>query len=147
MEVFLNQDIEKLGKAQTVVYVKDGFARNFLIPRGLAVAMTVSNLKKLEQQKKKKLEQIEKVKKDSEDLKSRLEDISLTMPALAKDDENLYANVNAQDIAGALKDEGFDIEKSSIKLEQEIKALGIYEVFVKLHPEVSAKVKVWVVKK
>jgi large subunit ribosomal protein L9 len=147
MEVILNQDIEKLGKAGTVVKVKRGFARNFLIPNNLAVQLTAANLKKLEQEKQKKVLQLEKVKRESEELKIRLEGLSLTMPVLTQEEDKLYASITAQDIAGALRDEGFDIAKNSIVLDEPIKSLGIYEIPVKLHPEIIAKIKVWIVKK
>jgi len=147
MEVILNQDIEKLGKAGTVVKVKRGFARNFLIPNNLAVQLTAANLKKLEQEKQKKVLQLEKVKRESEELKIRLEGLSLTMPVLTQEEDKLYASITAQDIAGALRDEGFDIAKNSIVLDEPIKSLGIYEIPVKLHPEIVAKIKVWIVKK
>ena len=147
MEVILNQDIEKLGKAGTVIKVKRGFARNFLIPNNLAVQLTAANLKKLEEEKQKKVLQLEKVKRESEELKIRLEGLSLTMPVLTQEEDKLYASIAAQDIAGALRDEGFDIAKNSIVLDEPIKSLGIYEIPVKLHPEIVAKIKVWIVKK
>ncbi len=147
MEVILNKDVDKIGKAGTVVKVKDGFARNFLIPNGLAVPLTSGNLKTLEQEKQKKVLESEKIKKDSQELKLRLEALSLTIPALSKEEDKLYGSITAQDIANALKDEGLEIEKTSIELDDHIKSLGIYEVPIRLHPEVLAKVKVWIVKK
>ena len=147
MEVILNQDIDRIGKAGSTVKVKDGFARNFLIPNGLAVPLTSANLKKLEQEKQQKALQSEKVKRNAEELKDKLARLSLTMPVLTHEEDKLYANITAQDLAAALKEEDFDIDKNSIALDEPIKALGIYEVAVKLHPEVMAKIKVWIVKK
>ena len=147
MEVILNQDIEKLGKAGTVINVKPGFARNFLIPNGLALLSTTANLKKLDQEKQRKTSQIEKAKKEYEELKERLEGLSLTMPVLTQEEDKIYGSVSANDIVQALKDEGFDIDKHSLILDEPIKSLGIYEIPLKLHPEVSAKIKVWIVKK
>ena len=147
MEVILNQDIDRIGKAGSTVKVKDGFARNFLIPNGLAVPLTSANLKKLEQEKQQKALQSEKVKRNAEELKDKLARLSLTMPVLTHEEDKLYANITAQDLAVALKEEDFDIDKNSIALDEPIKALGIYEVAVKLHPEVMAKIKVWIVKK
>lgn len=147
MEVILSKDVDKLGKAGSVVNVKDGFGRNFLIPRGLAVALTAANLKKLEQEEERKKLHLQRIKKDREELGERISTISLTMAALTKEDDKLYAGINAQDIANSLKDEGFDIDKDAIILDEPIKSLGIYEVPVRLHPEVLTKVKVWVVKK
>jgi len=148
MEVILSQDIEKLGKAGTVIKVKDGFARNFLIPNGLALPLTPVNLKKLEEEKLRKVSQLEKVKKESEEQKERLENFSLTIAALTQGTEDrLYGSITSQEIVSALAEEGFLIDKSTIILDDPIKSLGIYEVPVKLHPEVLAKIKVWVVKK
>ncbi len=147
MEVILKQDIEKIGKAGAVIKVKGGYARNFLIPNGLAVPLTPANLKRLEQEKQKKIYELEKVKKESEALGERLANLSLTLPALTQEGDRLYGGISSQDIAAALKEEGFDIEKNSIVLEEPIKSLGIYEIPVKLHPEVTAKIKVWIVKK
>lgn len=147
MEVILNQDVDKLGKSGTIVKVKAGFARNFLIPNGLALPLTPANLKKLEQDKLKKTLQIEKVKKESESLKERLAAISLTITALTKEEDALFGSVTSQDIADALKEEGLDIDKNSIILDEPIKSLGIYEIPIRLNPEVTAQIKVWVVKK
>jgi len=147
MEVILNQDIEKLGKAGTVINVKPGFARNFLIPNGLALLSTTANLKKVDQEKQRKTSQIDKAKKEYEELKERLEGLSLTMPVLTQEEDKIYGSVSANDIVQALKDEGFDIDKHSLILDEPIKSLGIYEIPLKLHPEVSAKIKVWIVKK
>ncbi|MBM3245935.1 MAG: 50S ribosomal protein L9 [Candidatus Omnitrophica bacterium] len=148
MEVILNQDVAKIGRSGQVVKVKDGFARNFLIPNGLAVPLTPANLKALEQQKQKKTLQLEKAKKEAEELKEKIAGLSLTLTVLAKEEgEELYGSVTAPDIAAALREEGLEIDKNSIIIEEPIKSLGIYEVPVKLHPEVEAKVKVWVVKK
>lgn len=148
MEVILKKDVDKIGKAGAVVKVKDGFARNFLIPNNLAVPVTQSNLKSLEQEKAKKTQLSEKIKKEAEELGKRLANLSLTMTALIKEeDEKLYGSISGYEIANALKEEGIEIDKSCIMLEEPIKALGIYEIPVKLHPEVEAKIKVWVVKK
>jgi large subunit ribosomal protein L9 len=147
MEVILNQDIDRLGKAGSIVKVKDGFARNFLIPNRLAMPLTPVNLKKLEQEKQNKVLQLEKIKQQAEELKGRLESFSLTIPVLTHEEDELYAGISDIDLASALKEEGFDIDKNSIILDGPIKSLGIYEVPIKLHPEVLAKIKVWVVKK
>lgn len=147
MEVILNQDVDKLGKAQAVVKVKDGFARNFLIPNGLAMPLTAGNLKKLEQGRERKTLQLDKIKKESEELKERLAALSLTLPVLTQGEDTLYGSITSQEIARALKEEGFAIDKNSIALDEPIKSLGIYEVPIKLHPEVVAQLKVWIVKK
>lgn len=147
MEVILKQDVEKLGLAGSVVEVKDGFAHNFLIPNNLAMPVTNANLKKLEEEKKNKALQLEKAKLEAEALSEKLSGLSLTMPVLAQEEDKLYGSMTAQDISRLLKEEGYQIDKSHIILDESIKALGIYEISVKLHPEVTAKIKVWVVKK
>jgi len=147
MEVILKQDVDKIGKAGAVVKVKDGFARNFLIPNGLAMPMTSANFKKLEQEKESKRLQLEKTNRQYEELKTRLEGLSLTLPVLTQEGDSLYGSITSMEIARSLKEEGFDIDKNSIILDEPIKSLGIYEIPVRLHPEVSAKIKIWVVKK
>jgi len=147
MEVILKQDVAKVGKAGSVAKVKDGFAHNFLIPNGLAVVLTGANLKKLEAEKQKNSLREEKIKKESVALKEKLSGLSLTITANAQEEDKLFGSIATIDIARALKDEGFEIDKSIIILDEPIKSLGIYEIPIKLHPEVEAKVKVWIVKK
>lgn len=147
MEVILNKDVNSLGKAGEAVKVKDGFARNFLIPNGLAILKTQANLKKLEQEKGRRFLELEKAKKQAEELKDRLANLSLTIPVLIQEEDKFYGSITPLDLAVALKEEGFDIDKNSILLDEPIKSLGIYEVSVKLHPEVLAKIKIWIVKK
>ncbi len=147
MELILNKDVDRIGKAGQIVKVKDGFARNFLLPNGLAMPVTSVNLKKLEQEKQQKVLKLEKKKREAKELKGKLARVSLTIPVLTHEEEKLYASITAQDLAVALKEEGFDIDKSLIMLDEPIKALGIYEVSVNLHPEIPAKIKVWSVKK
>ena len=147
MEVILKQDISGLGKADAVVKVKDGFARNFLIPNGLALPMTVANLKKIEAEKKVSALKAQKSKKSAEELKERLANFSLTIPVLAHDDEKLYGSITVQELERALQEENIQVGKAWIALDEPIKSLGIYEVPLKLHPEVSTKIKVWIVKK
>ncbi|MCG8430337.1 MAG: 50S ribosomal protein L9 [Candidatus Omnitrophica bacterium] len=149
MEVILKQDVDKVGKFGTVVKVKDGYARNFLFPRGLAMPLTAGNLKRLERERQAAEARSASMKKEAQALKERLAGISLTMPGLIKDgeDEELYGSITSQDIEAALKEEGFNIDKTAIMLLDPIRKLGIYEVSVRLHAEVDATVKIWVVKK
>ncbi|MFA5410363.1 MAG: 50S ribosomal protein L9 [Candidatus Omnitrophota bacterium] len=147
MEVILKQDINRLGKAGSVVKVKDGFARNFLIPNGLAIHKTSGSLKVLEQEKQKKILELEKARHAAEELKNKLDSLSLTIQASAQEEDKLYGSVGALEIAAALKEEGFEVDKNSIALAEPIKSLGIYEVRIELHPEVTAGIKVWIVRK
>ncbi|MFH0763288.1 MAG: 50S ribosomal protein L9, partial [Candidatus Omnitrophota bacterium] len=137
MELILTQDVGKIGKAGEIVKVKDGFARNFLIPNHLAVSATPDGLKRLEQEKLKKQSQMERLKKEAEELKDRLSQVSLTVTSLAQEEEKLYGSITTQDVSAALKEEGFQIDKDQILLSEPIKSLGIFEVPVKLHPEVT----------
>lgn len=147
MEVILKQDVDRIGKAGAVVKVKDGFARNFLLPNGLAVILTSSNLKKIEEEKQHKALHSERVKNEAQDLSSKLANLSLTLQVLTQEEDKLYGSISSQDIANALKEENVNIDKNAIILNEPIKSLGIYEVPVNLHPEISTKVKIWVVKK
>jgi len=147
MEVILTKDVEKIGRAGAVVCVKEGFARNFLFPHNLAKPATASSLKKLEQDQLARSAQSAKLKEESELIKQRLSALSLTIPALTQGEEKLYGSINVQEIAEALEAEGFVINKNTIDLVEPIKSLGIYEIPVKLHPEVIASFKLWVVKK
>jgi len=147
VEVILNKDVEKIGRAGTVVRVKEGFARNFLFPQNLAKPATPESLKRLEQERLVRSAQSAKLKEESELIKQRLSKVSLTIPALTQGEEKLYGSIHAHEIAEVLKTEGFSIDKSAIDLAEPIKSLGIYEIPVKLHPEVTAILKLWVVKK
>ncbi len=147
MEVILKKDVEKIGKAGAVVKVKEGFARNFLFPRDLAQPVTCAALKKIEQDVSARSAQSAKIKEESVKLQERLSSLSLTISALAQDEEKLYGSINANEISEALKEEGFLIDKNIIELAEPIKSLGVYEIPIKLHPEVIAKLKLWVVKK
>ena len=147
MEVILCQDLEKIGKVGDVIKVKDGYARNFLIPKKMAYVATPANLKKLEQEKIKRLAGEEKKKKEAENLAQNLAKVSCTISVEVNDLEKLYGSVSEVDIARALEAEGYAIDKKAIFLEKPIEELGIYEVNVKLHAQVTTKVRVWVTKK
>lgn len=147
MEVILSKDVDRIGKAGQVLKVSDGFARNFLLPNKLAVPVTLGNLKQLEQGKQQKAKAQEKIKQEASELKVKLEGLSLTIPVLTHEEDKLYASITSHDLAVALQEEGFTVDKNLIALSEPIKSLGIYEVPVNLHPEIPAKIKVWIVKK
>ena len=146
MQLILKQDIEKLGRAGEVVTVRDGYARNYLLPKGLALAATPVNLKVIAQEKKKSTLLQEQQKKQAEDIAQKITSISCTIAVKAGVDGKLYGSVTSQDIASAYKAEGIDIDKRDIELLQPIKEVGVFKLKVKLHPEVTAQAKVWVVK-
>jgi large subunit ribosomal protein L9 len=147
VEVILTQHVQGIGSAGNVVKVKDGFARNYLLPNKLALPATPAGIRQLEQEKKKKAQHEEKTRKECLALKERLEALSITISALTQEQERLYGSVTGADIAAAVLEEGITIDKNSILLPEPIKALGIYEVPVQLHPEVPCKIKIWIVKK
>ncbi|MBU4458040.1 MAG: 50S ribosomal protein L9 [Candidatus Omnitrophica bacterium] len=147
MKVILIEDVKKLGSMGEIVQVKDGYARNFLFPKNLARPATESNLNIIEEIKRKKEAAIVKEKKLAEELRDKLSLVSCTLAVEAGDDDRLFGSITAQDIANSFEEEGFSIDKRKFILEEPIKKLGVYHVSVKLHPEVSGDVKVWVVKK
>ena len=146
MKVILRKEHEKLGQVGTVVEVKDGFARNFLIPKGIAFPANDGNMRALAEEKKQAERRMSKELKSSEKLASQLEKVSITLQMKVGEDEKLFGSVTSQMIADALREKGFAIDKRIIDLEEPIKALGIYNVNVKLHQNVTGKVKVWVVR-
>jgi large subunit ribosomal protein L9 len=147
MRIILKQDDENLGDAGQIISVKDGFARNYLIPRGVAYEATNANLKRFEEEKKHLLLKSEKEKKQSEMLAEKLEKVSCTISVAVGEEDKLFGSVTSQDIADALQEKGIELDKRKIQLEEPIKSLGIYTIPTRLHPEVNANVKVWVVKK
>jgi len=147
MKVILIEDVKSVGSMGDIINVKDGYARNFLFPEKLARPAVNSNLKIIENIKKKKALNAAKEKKAAETLKDRISSFSCTIAVEAGDDDKLFGSVTASDISEALKQEELVIDKRNIILEENIKKLGVYIVSVKLHPEVTAEVKVWVVKK
>ncbi len=147
MEVILSQDVQDVGKVGEVIKVKDGYARNFLIPRKLAFFATKGNLKRVESQEKKRKTQFEQEKKKAEDLAQKLSKVSCTVNVEVNDLNKLYGAISEPDIAKALEVEGFTIDRKDIIIEKPIEELGIFEVGVKLHSEVTAKIRLWVTKK
>ena len=147
MEVILTQNVEKLGKIGETVKVKDGFARNFLFPQKLAYVATQANLKLIEQQKKKKQEQYEKEKQTAETVAEKLSKVSCTVNVEVNDLEKLYGAVTEAEIIKALDAEDVKIDRKQLVIDKPLDQLGIFEVGVKLHPEVIAKIRVWVTKK
>jgi large subunit ribosomal protein L9 len=148
MEVILVQDLDKLGKTGSVIKVKRGFARNFLFPRNLAIPATPINLQKIEQEAKRINNQHQHQKDKAESLCSRLNGISVTIPVTVHDEDELYGSIGPADIAKVLNQENIaEIDREAVILDEPIKSIGVYDVMIKLHPEVFAKIKVWVVKK
>ncbi len=146
MEIILRQDYEQLGKTGDIVKVKDGYARNYLIPKGIAYVATKENKKRLENEIKLRSWKQEKEKRAAEELAKKLENVSCTIPVQVGEEDKLFGSVTSQNIAEALANQGIEVDRRKIQLDEPIKSLGIYSVPIKLHPEVTATVKVWVVK-
>ena len=147
MQVILQENIHSLGKAGDVVSVRDGFARNFLLPQGKAVEADPKNLRMMEHHKRVIGSKDAKRKREAETLAEKLATLSLTISREAGEEEKIFGSVTAKDIADALRHEGYVVDKHAIVVEQPLKQLGIFDVPVKIHHEVTATVKVWVVKK
>jgi len=146
MKVILVEDVKSLGKSGDQVNVAEGYARNFLIPKKLALGASPANQRVYENEAKARAKKHEKEKADAAALAEKLGALSLTIARMAGEDDKLFGSVTNGDIAEALAKEGFKVDKRDIELADHLKALGIFEVPVKLHPEVTATVKVWVVK-
>jgi large subunit ribosomal protein L9 len=147
MRVILQEDVEKLGKSGELVNVSDGYARNYLIPRNMAVRATSRNLKQLEHVKRVAEQRKARRIKLSADLRTRLEDVSVTVTKPVGENEKLYGSVTAKDVEQALKDEGITVEKKRIRFEESIRSLGVYTVHVRLEDGEELPVKLWVVAK
>lgn len=147
MEIILLADIDRLGKRGDRIEVANGYGRNYLIPKGLALTLTSGNLKKFEQEEKRLKYRIERTKREAERLKEKLKKLSLTIAVQAGEDDKLFGAVTNMDIEQALSREGYNIDRKKIKLEEPIKELGVYTIKIVLHPEVEAELKLWVVSK
>jgi large subunit ribosomal protein L9 len=146
VKVILRQNFEQLGQLGDVVEVKEGYARNYLIPKKIAYPATPGYLKTLEEEKKQVTRRQQKELRTAEKLATDLEKVSLTIPMKVGEEDKLFGAVTPQLIAEHLAEKGFEVDKRKIEVGDHIKALGVYSVDVKLHTNVIAKVKVWVVK-
>ena len=146
MKVILRKDFDQLGKVGEIRDVKDGYARNYLIPRNIAYEATAGALRALEEEKKQLGRKVEKERTEAEKLASTLENTSVTLTMKVGEDEKLFGSVTAQMIADSLAEKGISLDKRQIELGDSIKALGIYDIPVKLTAGVMGKVKVWIVR-
>lgn len=146
MEIILRQSIENLGHPGDVVTVKNGYARNYLLPHGLAYEATPGNLKRIAAEKS-RLEAAENERRETaQGLAKRLEEVQLTFSARVGEEGKLFGSVTTSDIAEQLAAQGFNIERRLIDLHEPIKALGVYRVPVRLHADVKPEIRVWVIK-
>lgn len=147
MKIILREDVSDLGSIGDIVNVKNGYARNYLIPQGLAFPADVKNVRRLEHQKRLVDAHKMKTRKTASDLAQQLESVSCTIPMLVGEQDKLFGSVTSKDIEQALQQEGIGVSRKRILLPEPIKALGVYTVDVRLHQEITAKLKVWVVAK
>jgi large subunit ribosomal protein L9 len=147
MKVILVKNVEKLGKEGDALEVKEGYARNFLIPRGFALEATKESLKKIDEIKRKKTKLEEQEKEKASELREKIEKLSLTIRMEVKEAEEIYGSITEVQILKSLKEEGIELNKGKITLEEPIKKLGVYNIKAKLHAQVEANLRVWVVKK
>ncbi len=146
MEVILRNAVDKLGHPGDIVTVSPGYARNFLLPRGLAFAATDGNKRRIAQEKS-RLEALENAKIDAaKAVADKLAEVSITFAAKVGEEGKLFGSVTPADIAHQLEAQGFKIEKRQIELNEPIKTLGVYRVKVRLHADVHPEIKVWVIK-
>lgn len=142
MKVILLEDVKKLGKKDELVNAKTGYARNFLIPNGLAIEATPANKKKWMEEQARLKEEFKQNKAEAEALKAKLEELDLVVEKKSGEEGRLFGSVTAQDIADSLKEKGFEIDKKKIELSENIKTAGRYTVKVRVFPEMTADLKV-----
>ncbi|KPK45457.1 MAG: 50S ribosomal protein L9 [Nitrospira bacterium SM23_35] len=145
MRVILKEDVKKLGSMGQIVTVADGFARNYLVPRGLAVEASSKNMKSLEHAQRVIQEKAKKVKESLQDFADRLSKITLVLQAKSGEEGKLFGSVTSMDIAEKLKSEGIEIDRKKISLEEPIKRLGTHTVSIHLHPEINTQITLQVV--
>jgi large subunit ribosomal protein L9 len=146
MEIVLKKDYETLGKAMDVVTVKDGYARNFLIPSGVAEIATKGNMKAVANARKMTEKREERKVVESKEQARALEKVPCTIKVRVGEEDKLFGAVTTQEIAEFLNKEGFAVDRKQIMLDEPIKQLGVYNIDIKLHRQVTAVLKVWVVK-
>jgi len=145
MKVILKEDVKSIGSMGQIADVSDGFARNYLVPRGLAVEANVKNIRSLEHEKKVIQEKARKVKNTVQDLADRLANMTVVIKTKAGEEGKLFGSVTTMDIAEQLKNQGIEIDKKKISLDEPIKRLGTYAVNLRLHSEITAQVNIQVI--
>ncbi len=145
MKVILKEDVKNLGTMGQIVNVADGYARNFLVPKGLAIEANPKNIKSMEHIKRTINEKAKKIKNSAQELADKISKMKFVIKSKAGEEGKLFGSVTSMDIAELLKSEGIEIDKKKIYLEEPIKRLGIYTIGIKIHPEVSAQLNLEVV--
>lgn len=145
MKVILKEDVATLGSAGEVVTIKSGYGRNYLIPQGMAVQATDRTIKEAEENLRQQAHKLERLKNDAEALAERLETLDIVIAAKVGEENRIFGTVTTQQVADVLKSKGLDIDRRKIELDEEIRSLGVYPGTIRLHPDVTASVKVQVV--
>jgi large subunit ribosomal protein L9 len=146
MQVILRTDVENLGRLGDIVEVKPGFARNYLIPKRMAMLATPGNKKVFEQQRRKLQEKLDKARQAAQDMAEKLEQVTLEIPVRVGENDKLYGSVTNAHIAGALAEKGFEVDKKKVELDKPIRSLGEFQVGVRLYPHVCPQVTVQVIR-
>lgn len=146
MKVILRQNFEPLGQIGDVVEVKDGYARNYLLPHKIAYTALKGNIRALEEEKQNVAKKSQQELNAADKLAVELEKVSITIPVQVGEEDKIFGSVTTQMIVDALKEKGYDVDKRKVEIEETIKTLGIYSVNIKLHTSVSTTIKVWVVR-
>jgi len=145
MKVILKDEVKNMGNMGQIIEVADGYARNYLVPRGLAVEANTKNIKSLEHQKRVIQEKVKKIRNEAQELSNKITTMSLVIKAKAGEEGKLFGSVTTMDIAESLKNEGMEIDKKKISLDEPIKRLGSYTVNIKVHPEVTTQINLQVI--
>jgi large subunit ribosomal protein L9 len=146
MEVILLDSIPKLGERGSTVKVKSGFARNYLFPRRLALPASEANRRVFQENQRVLEKRDQHARAAAEEAAKKFADVSCTIPVQVGEEDRLYGSVTTADVARSLADQGYEVDRKQIQLDEPIKQLGVYTVDIRLHREVSAPIKVWVVK-
>jgi len=146
MKVILTQDVPKLGSFGEIVNVKDGYGRNFLVPKGIALAHNEKNLRAIGDKRKKREIEFKKQKEEAQAIAEKLSNASCTIAVKIIEEDRIFGSVTPEMVQKALEIEGITIDKRAVQIGEPIKKLGVYQVTLKVHPEVTANCKVWVVK-
>ena len=145
MKVILKDDVKNVGNMGQIIDVADGFARNYLVPRGLAVEANTKNIKSLEHEKRIIQEKAKKIKNQAQELSDKLSAVTLVIKAKAGEEGKLFGSVTTMDIAEQLKNEGIEIDKKKVVLDEPIKRIGSYPVQIKLHADVATQINIQVI--
>lgn len=146
MKVILLKDVDRVGSAGEIVQISDGFGRNFLIPKNQALLATDANVAQFETRRRQHEAAADREQKGASSLAQQLEKASLTAQVKVGEDDQMFGSVTSQNIADLLKEQGHEIDRRLIELDEPIRALGVYNVKINLYTEVVASVKLWVVK-